>query len=258
MAEVRAGVTGAAGTGDGTGVLVRPMTATDLPAAVRLHRAEMGAQFLSRFGPRFLHAYYRAFLDDPNALALVGVDAESAALLGILLGATCPAAHYRQMVRRHGLALAGRLLLASVAHPALGAELVRTRTLRYARGLLRLALTRWRPAAAGQPATATGPAARDRAAEITIVAVEARARRRGAGRALLGEAASRARAAGAARLELVTPEEDPNAARFYARIGWRVSGRAASRSGERFVRFELPLGGGPANLVGAADQPPGG
>lgn len=223
---------------------------TDLAAAVRLHRSEMGAQFLSRFGPRFLTAYYRAYLEGPDGLALAAVEAGTGRLLGILLGASCPAAHYRRMVRRHGVRLAGLLLLGAAGRPPLAVDLVRTRSLRYARGLLRLVLAqlagagRWAGRRRAAPAASTPGGGTGFAGEVTVVAVDPAARRRGVGRALLEAAAERAAQAGATRLELVTPEDELGAVRFYEQLGWRCGGRSASRSGEQFLRFDRPLSGG--------------
>lgn len=218
--------------------VARPLTGTDVPAAVELHLNVMSDQFLTRFGPRFLNTYYRAFLDDAAGLALV-VPAP-AGVRGVLLGAVEPAAHYRHMVRAHAAGLVGGLLVGALRDPQLGVELVRTRGTRYLRALVRMAASRRAGVNAEQP---PAEEAAGRTAEVTVVAVDAASRRQGVGRALLCAAEMRAAESGAARIELVTPVDDAGAQQFYEQLGWQAAGTATSGSGEQFLRFVKPLAG---------------
>ncbi|MGC8510004.1 MAG: GNAT family N-acetyltransferase [Acidimicrobiales bacterium] len=203
----------------------------DLGAVVVLHREVLDMEFLSRFGPRFLHAYYRAWISTPGAVALVAL--EDDVVVGGLLGASDPGCHVRAMVRDHGMTLALRQVGAALTDPRLARDLVVTRAARYARGLMRLVTSRWRPPANVSP---DGPVV----GEITHVLVAHRSQGHGVGRALVEAALAAFRAAGVRSVELVTPP-DLAARHFYERLGWRLTGELASRSGEPFLRFVYDL-----------------
>jgi hypothetical protein len=76
-------------------------------------------------------------VDSADAIALVAQGAKGE-MIGVLLGALNPASHYRTMLRRHGLALGFWLLVRTVTHPRFALELLATRLLRYASGVLRM------------------------------------------------------------------------------------------------------------------------
>jgi len=78
---------------------------------------------------------------------------------------------------------------------------------------------------------------------VTHVAVAAGSRRRGIGALLVDRAVEIAGSAGLARLELVTPADDPGAQSFYERTGWVRDGTLVSRSGERFVPYHRDVPG---------------
>jgi ribosomal protein S18 acetylase RimI-like enzyme len=207
-------------------------------------------EFLARCGPGFLRTYHRAWIASPDGLALAAVDAHGA-VVGVLLGATRPAAHYRFVVRRHGLALAGRLVLSMVARPSLARELVATRLSRYLRGLGRMAMRPRRrtpraldgsgPPPRPEPGIRERPSAQAVAAgEVTHVMVSPSAQGTGAGRALVEAAQRVAAEQGLDELVLVTPP-DLTAGAFYEHLGWQQDGTLASRSGESFVRYRRRL-----------------
>lgn len=191
-------------------------------------------EFLSRFGPRFMRTYYRAWLHSPGAVMLVA-RSEDGALLGVLLGATNPALHVRAMVRGHGLRLALAILSEALIHPRLARDLLITRGRRYARGLTRLVVGRLK-ARSGDPVAGSVTTV----GEITHVLVRPDAQGRGVGRELVDAAVSLARRAGVQELVLVTPP-DMDARHFYERLGWRAEGAMRSQSGEEFLRFRLRL-----------------
>lgn len=227
--------------GGGPGGGVRPLAGSDVPAAARLHRAVLHAQFISRLGLPFLEVYYRAWADAEAGVALAATD-PAGALEGLLLGALDPAAHTAAMVRRHGPTLAARLAVAAARDPRLAGDLVATRAGRYAHGLVSIA--RHLP-----PQPAPDGSARGGTGEITHLLVAPGARGRGVGRSLLAAAEAAAAAAGLHDLVLVTPVDDEHARRFYDRLGWCADGDVTSRSGERYVRFRRPV---------ALNPPPGG
>ncbi len=212
-------------------VSVRSMDDRDIDAVVALHLEVLDMEFLSRFGPRFLRAYYRAWITTPGAVALVAL--EDGVVVGGLLGASDPTRHVRAMVSDHGFTLALHQAGAALRDPRLARDLVVTRAARYARGLTRLITSRWRRPAS---AVAGGPVI----GEITHVLVARRAQGHGAGRALVEAALEEIRATGVRSVELVTPP-DLAARHFYERLGWRLTGEMASRSGEPFLRFVFDL-----------------
>lgn len=237
---------------------VRPLCAADLSAAADLHRRVLDMEFLSRYGSAFMRAYYRAWIEAPGAIAVASVG-EHGELLGVLLGATDPAAHVRGMVRRRGLGLGARLAAHCLRHPSLARDLVVTRGRRYAGGLARLFVPRGRRSAgsAGVPdAPAPAPPAPDAATavgEITHVLVDTDRQGSGVGGGLIDAAVAVARRAGVDELVLVTPP-DLEARNFYEHLGWLADGEITSRSGEPFLRYRLPLADGGEGPV--SDRPP--
>ncbi len=214
-------------------VSVRELSPADIKAAVKLHLAVLDMEFLSRFGPSFMRAYYRAWTTTPGSMSFVAVD-DTGRVIGVLLGATDPATHVRAMVRDHGVALARSIAVAAAVRPRLARDLVVTRAGRYARGVARLILARFRRTAVAPPAGSP------RVGEVTHVLVDPAAQGGGVGRRLIDAAIATARAASDDELVLVTPP-DLAARHFYEALGWRSDGEMTSRSGEAFLRFRYPL-----------------
>ncbi len=229
---------GEAGSGSrsAAGVTVRPMGPSELAPAARLHLRVLDAEFIARLGAGFLQSYYRAWVDADGALALVALS-PSGRLDGVLLGALDPVVHSSSMVRRHWPSLASRLLLAAVRDPRLGRDLVCTRAVRYSRGLARAVV---RPG----PGRTTDGDRHPGAGEITHLMVAPEAQGAGIGRLLVEAAEEVGRRAGLGELVLVTPVEEWGARSFYERVGWVLDRPVSSASGERFVRYRRPLGGG--------------
>ena len=220
-------------------VNVRSLAVTDVRDAALLHCRVLDMEFLSRFGPSFMRAYYLAWIGAPGEIALAAIDGDGV-ILGVLLGATDPADHVRAMVRKSGVSLAVRLAIAALVRPRLARDLIMTRGRRYARGVGRVLISRV------SPRTASGPQKSEvNVGEITHVLVRPEDQGRGIGRDLLDVAVRRARATGVDELVLVTPPDLP-AQNFYGRLGWKSEGTMRSRSGESFLRFRLVIGdGGP-------------
>jgi GNAT superfamily N-acetyltransferase len=150
-------------------------------------------------------------------------------MIGVLLGALNPASHYRTMLRRHGLALGFWLLVRTVTHPGFALELLATRLLRYASGVLRVLVLR----PSGQAGHAVG--------EVTHIMVQRQAQGEGAGTALLEAAKDLGRHTGLDELMLVTPLGCGGVQRFYERLGWEPAGERVSRSGEKFLGYRPRL-----------------
>ena len=217
--------------GDGARCSIRPLTADDARVSARLHQEVLGAEFLARGGVGFLGLYHLAWCESPAGLALAAVDA-GGDVIGVLLSALQPAAHYRFMARRHGIAMAARLLGHAATHPLFARELLVTRAARYARGAVRVVSRR--------PGAARGPGRDLKEAEIAHLLVAPAARRAGVARALVQEALRAAEAAELDQVVLVTPPELA-ASGFYVHLGWQPYGEVTSRSGEHFVRYRWPL-----------------
>ncbi len=214
-------------------VSVREFVASDVDTAVSLHLVVLDMEFLSRFGPSFMRAYYRAWTTTPGSMSFVALD-DTGALIGVLLGATDPATHVRAMVREHGVALARSIAVAALSRPKLAKDLVATRAGRYARGVARLIMARLRPTVSDQVAGSP------RVGEVTHVLVDPAAQGRGVGRLLIDAAIASAREAGDDELVLVTPP-DLAARHFYEALGWQPDGAMTSRSGEAFLRYRYSL-----------------
>ncbi|MHB1712915.1 MAG: GNAT family N-acetyltransferase, partial [Acidimicrobiales bacterium] len=189
----------------------------------------------ARFGPAFMRSYYRAWAEVPGAIALAAID-EQGELVGVLLGATDPAAHMRLMVRRHGLRLGTRMMGFAAVHPALARDLVVTRGRRYLRGVVRLLSARLRPPSESSSAALSGTVV----GEVTHVLVRPDCQGSGIGRALVTAAVALAQDAKLDELVLVTPP-DLAARDFYERLGWLADGEMTSRSNEPFLRYRFPL-----------------
>jgi ribosomal protein S18 acetylase RimI-like enzyme len=239
----------------------------DLGAAVQMHQIVMAGEFLAGCGPMFLRSYYRAWIRSPTAIALAAHETGTGRLIGLLLGSGDPDTHYRSMVRHSGVQLGVRLVGRAIRRPVWGAGLVRSRGVRYLRGVLRM--TPWRRqavmaqlgrggrAAVADPSAArvgaTGPGA-DRLGEITHLMVAPALQGRGAGRALVEEACRHGERVDVDRMVVVTPP-GWGAERFYTRLGWIRRGEVTSASDERFVRYELRLSGPTTPAGFAADAP---
>lgn len=240
---------------------VRRLRSSDAPATARLHLEVLDTEFLSRCGLRFLRCYHRAWIESTDAIALAAVD-DRGRIVGVILGALRPEAHFRTMVRRRGVVLGLLMVQQALVHPPLARDLATSRVPRYVRGLVRMVGRR--PAAVVRggrvPADATeapdGPTATSarrpsevqpasspspsHIGDVTHVMVHPDVQGQGVGRALLEETRRVSADAGLDELVLVTLPELPAGA-FYRRVGWQPDGTMTSRSGEQFDRYRLPL-----------------
>ena len=258
---------------------VREATRRDLRATARLHRRCLPDGFFARLGHGFLRRYHASFLRSPQAIALVvTTDGEPTAFL---VGTLRNRAHYRWVLQRQGVALAGRLVLALGARPRMAWLFARTRVRRYARWVVRYPFRRFQSgrrgsvaspprdpspvdgaasssapepaastavpepaastAAPGPAVSASEPAAKP-VAVLTHVAVDESLRGRGAGRLLVETFVERAKEAGAVEARLVTDVEG-GASAFYERLGWLAVGDRDGSNGVGVREYRLPLRG---------------
>ena len=68
-------------------VIVRSLVDEDVREAALLHRVVLDMEFLSRLGPAFMRAYYRAWIEAPGSISLAALD-DDGHVLGVLLGAS--------------------------------------------------------------------------------------------------------------------------------------------------------------------------
>ncbi len=213
---------------------VRRLAPEETREAAGLHERELPHEFLTRFGTKFLARYYRAFVESPDAVALAAVDARSGELEGVLISTLDTRAHYSNLVRLYGPALARAVGLQALRHPSLARDLLKTRLLRYARGIVR-SLAKSPKSTQTDDESPESPA--ERVGFLTYVAVSGESRGRGIGGALLAAYERMAREANLDRLELVTMTDERGAGPFYIRAGWTYAGERVSRSGERYALY---------------------
>ena len=227
-------------------VIVRSLVDEDVREAALLHRVVLDMEFLSRLGPAFMRAYYRAWIEAPGSISLAALD-DDGHVLGVLLGASYPATHVRAMIRRRGFGLGLKLMAYASVRPRLAKDLFVTRSRRYARGVTRLVMARFASSSKPQIQRAESVVG-----EITHVLVRPEEQGKGVGRALLDAAVTAARFVGVQELVLVTPP-DLGARHFYESLGWHAEGAMQSRSGENFLRFRFNVGDGGPDDPGPAN-----
>lgn len=201
---------------------VRPLAEADAPFAADLHAEALPNGIIACLGRRGLRAYYRGFIRSPHAIAWL---AEREGPVGMVVGTADPSAHRRWERRHHALRLAVPVADALVRHPVFVGQFAAER-------LARLLRTRRRRGRA--------PGPRASSAVLSHVAVSAKARRSGAGTALVEAFTAAAQRAGVDTVQLVTPF-DGGAVEFYDRLGWRRVAETVGRDGRRLVHFELVL-----------------
>lgn len=205
------------------------MEATDLGPTAHLHRAALPGSIFVSLGPRFVRAYHRTFVSSPVGIALLAEC--NGRVVGFVVGTFDEAGHFHHVVREDLWSLVFPGAAGLLIRPVLLGRFVRTRLVRYLRGLVRL--SRRRPWAPGDEA-APGPAG-----VLSHIAIDAAERGEGTGAVLLNAFVDTARARGARTLRLTAPAENEAVHRFYERAGWqRGSDRhdADGRSWTTYIR----------------------
>jgi ribosomal protein S18 acetylase RimI-like enzyme len=209
--------------------VVRPMTATDLPVTAVLHRELLPHGLFPLLGDRFVVRWHETFLRSDAAWAAVATRRDSPEVVGFLLGDIDHRRYLDDVLTGHRRDLL-RLGLGGLArNPRLAGHFLRTRTLSYARRLLR----RTPPTAEVRPGT--GPTA-----VLSAVAVDPAGRGSGAGRSLVEEFGRAADAAGCVKTMLVTRVGAEGAGDFYRRLGWEAGTVHRDRDGHLIQTFCRP------------------
>lgn len=216
-------------------IVVRDAEFADVAATARLHVRNLPLGLFPRLGERFVARWHRAFVESPNAVALVAVDPVGR-VTGFLVGALDQPAFRQELLTRHRTGLVIRGAAALAVRPRVLALFLRTRLRPYLR---RLGPSR-RPAATapiGPTVSAPSGAGPVRVADLSAVAVDPTLRRSGTGRRLTEEFLARCAAAGAGRVELVTAADSASSCAFYTRTGWTAQRRSRTRDGHELQPF---------------------
>jgi ribosomal protein S18 acetylase RimI-like enzyme len=205
-----------------TAVVVRQAVSADLERIVTLHVAAFPGFFLTELGPGFLRAYYRAVLRFDGGFMLVAeMDGRVA---GFAAGFADPRRFYAGF-RRRPLSFALALLVGLLRRPWLVGRI----------------LSRVRSVVARGRATHVGPASGGDC-ELSSLAVDPSARRRGIGQRLVAAFVAEARGKGLDVVRLTTDarENDPVNA-FYASLGFRIASHGNAGEARPMNEYELPL-----------------
>jgi len=216
----------------GLRAVVRPMTAADLRVTAVLHRELLPHGLFPLLGERFVVRWHETFIRSDAAWAAVATRRDSSDVIGFLLGDIDHRRYLAEVLTGHRRDLLRLGLWGLLRDPRLAAHFLRTRTVSYARRLLR----RTPPAAGARPGA--GPTA-----VLSAVAVDPAARGSGAGRALVEEFGRVADAAGCGKTMLVTRVGAEGAGDFYGRLGWEAGTVHRDRDGHLVQTFARP---GPA------------
>ncbi|MDX5895149.1 GNAT family N-acetyltransferase [Rubrobacter radiotolerans] len=216
-------------------ICTRSLAALECNQAARLHLAGLSADFISRFGERFLERYYSASLQSPHADVIAAVDCSEGKVHGVLLGILDTPSHYSFLLKNYGVSLVLQAVIRSIADPGLGWDLLKSRGTRYARGVARTL--------GGRRSRRDEAVHSEKVGLLAHLVVEEDFRGVGIGRMLLDSYERRAREFGLDRLELVTHTGDLGAGPFYSRLGWEHRGRKTSRSGESFEFYIKQING---------------
>ena len=209
----------------GTGRVVRVLADRDIARTAQLHAQELPDGFFPQLGAGFLRVYHRSFIDSPHAVAFAAE--RDGRIEGFLLSVLAPASHGAYVLRRWGTRMALAAALGLLTRPRVLAVFLRTRVVRYARGL-------WRRRR-GSPAGKSNPP-RPTWAVLSHIAVDASCRGSGAGAALVGRLHEDVVATGAAGVVLHTEADGPGPG-FYARLGYEDEGNVVGADGESWRRF---------------------
>jgi ribosomal protein S18 acetylase RimI-like enzyme len=194
---------------------VRDLAPEDVDDAALLHQRAFPNFFLSSLGEPFLVQFYRGFLADASAVALVARD-QYDQLRGLAVGTVQPAGFFRRLLARRwpGFALAS--VRAVVRQPSAGPRL--------------LAAVHYRGGASGDGAL------------LSSICVDPECQGSGLGGRLLRGWMAEVRRRGASSAFLTTDAEHNDAVNaFYQSHGWVLDQRIRTPAGRIMHRYVVPL-----------------
>lgn len=197
-----------------------PMRRSDVAELARLHRTAFPGFFLSTLGEPFLREFYRGFLGDKDAVAVVLRSEHEGRPLGAAAGPLEPAGFFTRLVRRRFMPFARASLGAAIRSPRSVPRLIRGVTYRGPGG----------PAIPG--------------ALLSSICISPAIRGSGAGSTLLRAWEEEVAARGVPSAHLTTDADDNAAVNsFYDRHGWIVIDTFSTPEGRRMhVRARSRLG----------------
>lgn len=193
-----------------------PLTAGHIDECVRLHRQAFPTFFLSQLGPRFLSEFYRAFLDDPDAVTGVALDGRGD-VQGVVVGTTRPGGFFSRLLKRRWYAFALASLALVVRRPSAIPRLLRA--VRY-RG--------------GVPLEVEG-------ALLSSICVAPSGQGHGVGSLLLGHFEGVVRSAGLPAYLVTDRSENEAGNGFYVHNGWRRAGSYETPEGRTMNCYVLDI-----------------
>lgn len=198
---------------------VGPLGASDAVAIARLHAIAFPGFFLSSLGSPFLVQFYRGFVHDPSAIAVVARSDADGAILGAAVGTVDPARFYRRLLRRRLVGFGLSSARAVVRRPRLAPRLCRA--VRFRGGV---------------------DPGRD-GAVLSSIFVTPSNQHKGVGTVLLKAWTSAAAASGARSATLTTDAVgNDHVNRFYLANGWRASNSLKTREGRLMNVYTIELG----------------
>ena len=206
---------------------VRDLREDEVVHTADMHARLLPGSFFARLGVRFLRVYHRSFIDSPHALAIVAT--ANGSVEGFLLAVLRPGPHGAHVLRRWGPRLARCGAGALLSQPAVLLLFLRTRAMRYARGL-------WRRGRA----TTSPPGPAGEWAVLSHVAVDDAHQGTGAGAALVRALHDEVRAQGGTGIVLLTDPDSP-APGFYRRLRYHEEGTVLGADGKSWLRFRRRL-----------------
>lgn len=208
--------------------VITSVTEADLPALARVHVASFGDSFLATMGEPFLRHYFRAFMEEPRAVAMVCRRRDDGEIAGFVCGSEDVARHYRAFMRRH--------MLPSL--PAVASRVVRKPSLAWAVlqrvwKVGRMNMTARRPGAGQLPVQ--GPSLPP--ASLMTIGVHPNYRRQGIGELLAQTFTFEMGKRGVPRIKLGVRSDNAGARKLYERLGWRqVPGTGGEGGSCMYVR----------------------
>ena len=205
-----------------------------LAQVAALHEACFGGYYLTLLGPSFLRAMYGWYVDSPQAIAHVALDADGR-VVGFVAGTTRAEAYHRSLFRRRGGAMLAELAARLIRSPA--------ETLRLAwerKDLLPTALSSILARGSSGPIEAAqGPGDEPAAASLVSVGVEPSQRRSGIGRRLSELFMREAGQRGCQVVTLSVREDNPGARLFYESMEWaKVSESSQAYHGSVSITYQ--------------------
>lgn len=200
-------------------VVLTPMRRTDVAELARIHERAFSGFFLASLGTPFLREFYRGYLTDPSAVAIVARHADTGRPIGCAVGTVEPEGFYGRLLRRRGLAFALAGARAALTHPRVVAPRL-------------LAAVKYR---GDTPAGSGG-------ALFASMCVDPNTGSRGVGGRLSRAWSEGAAARGATRAYLTTDADDNDAVnRHHRRHGWSIDADYRTPAGRHMYRYVKAL-----------------